>query len=71
MATIRDKLIETLTRLGERQVKTTPKRVIFSRQGGGFYFLGKAGGFRAGPTVVGSASLNAKNFLERHKDKAP
>lgn len=58
--TLQVQFIEALEALGEREVKRTFKKVVFSRNEGGFYYIGKAGSLRVGHTVAGSIPTSSK-----------
>lgn len=58
--TLRDKFIEGLERIGEKPVKTTTRKIVYSRKEGGFYYLGSSGSLRFGSTIVGSIPCSSK-----------
>ncbi len=59
MATIQDRLANALKKLGETEIPGRSRKYrVFTKNGGGFYFLGKAGALRVGPTISGSASMS-------------
>lgn len=63
--TLREKFIIALTARGEKEVKRTSKYIVFSRQYGGFYYLGSSGAIRFGATSTGSIPVNEslKNMM--------
>jgi hypothetical protein len=68
--TIQQRLIAVMKAKGYPQVTDTRtlKYVVFRRNDGKFYYLGKAGALRVGPTVTGSLSLSAAKYLERYEN---
>ena len=65
--TIQQRLIAVMKAKGYPQVTDTRtlKYVVFRRNDGAFYYLGKAGALRVGHTVAGSLSLSATKYLAR------
>ena len=55
-----------LAKRGERLVKRNFKNDVWSRAKGGFYYLGKAGSLRYGPTRQASVPVN-EAFKEKLK----
>lgn len=68
-ATLREKYIAALTKMGEREVKRTFKYIVFTMTGGRYqyYYLGKNGSIRVGNTIACSfpASAAFKDRLVR------
>lgn len=67
--TLQEQYINALINLGEREVKRTHKKIVFSRKEGGHYYLGKSGSLRVGYTVAGSIPGSSK-LKERLLNKA-
>lgn len=60
MKTLQERYIEALIARGEKEVKLTAKRIVYSRAKGGYYYLGKSGSLRVGSTSMGSIPVNSK-----------
>lgn len=60
MKKLQDKFLEALLNRGETTVKQLTGCVVVSRKAGGYYYLGKAGSLRYGPTRLGSATVSKK-----------
>lgn len=55
--TIHDKLVAALEARGEKRVEAkTRKYTVMSRSGGGFWYIGRAGALRFGPTASKSSA---------------
>ena len=52
--TLQERYVAALTAKGHREVKRTHKFIVFSCDEFTFYYLGKAGSLRFGPTVANS-----------------
>lgn len=52
--TLRERFVAALLKRGEKAVKETTKTIVFSRKEGGFYYIGKSGSLRYGPTKTAS-----------------
>lgn len=52
--TLMQKYIAGLVAKGEHVVKNTPRYAVFTRNAGGYYYVGTAGAVRAGPTRANS-----------------
>lgn len=48
--TLKQKYLAALERKGETKVKDTARYTVMTRATGGFYYIGSAGGLRAGRT---------------------
>lgn len=57
---LQDKFIAALVKRGEQEVKRTAKYIVFTRQLGGYYYIGKSGSLRHGQTVAASIPCSAK-----------
>lgn len=62
--TLQEQFIAALVNLGEREVKRTHKRIVFSRKEGGHYYIGKSGSLRIGKTISSSMPVSA-GFKQR------
>ena len=60
MATLKEQFIQSLTWLGEVEVKKTFAYVVFSRKEGGHYYVGRSGGLRFGKTIASSIPCSEK-----------
>lgn len=58
--TLKEQFIAALIKRGETKVKETFKYVVFSRQEGGHYYIGRAGALRFGATAAGSIPCGDK-----------
>jgi hypothetical protein len=64
--TLREKITDSLTKMGEQQIHSkSGKYVTFTREAGGFYFIGKAGALRFGQSSSKSIPVSTAfyNFL--------
>lgn len=62
--TLQEQFITALVNFGEREIKRTFKKIVFSRKEGGHYYLGKSGSLRVGATIAGSIPVSA-GFKQR------
>jgi hypothetical protein len=60
--TIRERLIAELEARGEREVRRTKKYIVYSMSPapGLFFYIGKSGAFRQGPTIKRSLPVDHK-----------
>jgi hypothetical protein len=58
--TMKEQFIAALVKRGETQVKETFKYVVFSRQEGGHYYVGRAGALRCGANIASSIPCSDK-----------
>lgn len=58
--TLKEQFIAALIKRGEAKVKETKKYVVFTRQEGGHYYIGRAGALRFGATSTGSIPCSDK-----------
>lgn len=54
MKTLREKFIAALIKRGEKEVKRTSKYIVFTRQAGGHFYIGKSGSLRFGSNIASS-----------------
>lgn len=58
--TLQDKFLLALLSIGEREVKRLTGCIVVSRQAGGYYYIGKRGSLRFGPTKAGSIPVHTR-----------
>ena len=63
--TLRDRIELALIAQGERVHTKTSKYLVLTRAKGGFYFVGKSGGLRAGRTASSSFTLTHTPFYKQ------
>ena len=58
--TLKEQFIAALVKRGEIKVKETFKYVVFSRQEGGQYYIGRSGALRFGSNIANSIPCSDK-----------
>lgn len=59
MKTLRERLMQALTKRGERQISSRSyKHLTFTRKEGGYYFIGRSGALRHGNVSSNSIPVN-------------